>query len=127
MDLTWLKSFKTIKFNTTSGWLEDGQYALTEGGDAYWVIKPGFKGGIPGRGITKVPLDTDIKGLTEVQIIGETSYNEFDLGDGKIYQEESPVAEYAKLAIKDSPMPTKTMTQKEVTDYKRQEGTVTKP
>lgn len=119
-------SFETLKFNTASGWLEEGQYALTERGDAYWVLRPGLKGGIPGKGLEKVPLDTDMSGLKEVQIVGHTAYNEF-LVEDKVVQEEITLEEYRKWGtVRDYPAPTKSLTQEEIDIIKTSEERVTK-
>ena len=102
VELKWIASYETMLFDTTSGWIEDNQYALMEAKDAYFIK-------LPGEVVKEVALDFDLTGLTEVNIIGKAYFHTFLDDDGQtVIREQATKSEYKALAGKSASQPTRT-------------------
>lgn len=92
-------------FDTASGWIEPGQYALTENSGSYFVCETRTvcAHDIP---LVKVPLDTKMNRLTEVSLIGTQHfvYYGLDRTDFEIIGE----VDATKMKQKGGKMPTTT-------------------
>jgi len=96
-DLEWMSSATGVKFDTQSGFLEEGFYALDETEDGFFVNH--------GDGVDLENLDYDLTGLKETQIIGNWSYHQFRDGD-KIIGVETTKEDYDALGLTGAGKPT---------------------
>lgn len=109
MNLTWYRSYETLKFNTPDEDIDVGQYAVSESGRFIYRRDQKNNAHIKNEK-TKEVID-----LTEVTYDPSVRcyYHEFLMSDGRIYREKTTKEEYLKIA-KENKIPAKTLTDQEV-------------
>lgn len=112
--LDWQMSYETVAFNTPSGQLSDGEYAVSESGHSYYIKVAGTPmfevpttGGYFIDSDYKVPYD--LKQMTFRVITGKAWYHVFrDPDDNSKTLEKVTQKEYTDLGKKNAGKPTKT-------------------
>ena len=108
--LQWICGYETLLFDTPSGDLEEGQYAISEDGNkVFYRPSERPKEEFNFRAVKAGELD--VSGMQQVNIIGKAYYNEFLLPNGKKIRERTTAKAYWDAAtIKNHPQPTKEIT-----------------
>jgi hypothetical protein len=127
MDLKWLCSYETIKFDTVDGDLHKGQYAYDKEKNIYYIrttpennsqfsiFYPVDDSGKP------TGIEEKIKSLIEVKIKDKEHmyYDEFVLPDGRLYRIPSAETSYKDLAKPAAPPKEKAVTSADITEIKK--------
>lgn len=123
MKLAWRVSYETVKYDTPDGELHKGQYATD--GQVYFVRNH------PENNYQPEVIDPreDIKwqekiaGKTQVGILPEKMYfDEFLLPDNRVYRLPSTAKKYFDVATKKVAIPTKEVTQAEITEITKDDS-----
>lgn len=127
MELRWLYSYETVKFDTPDGDLHKGQYAEFKGN--YFIrdhpennAQPTIYRTEDDRG-NKIDLKDIIKGLEKIEILKDEHmyYDVFELPDGRLYRAQSPKSSYDSLKVKNSPKVVKSVTEKDILKIKEKD------
>ncbi len=112
--LDWKCSYETYLYSGGDGDLETTEYAEHPDGKHYIVRLEDKKR----QNTRKVDKSFDVSGLTLVDVVGTTCYDEFILPNGKTIRLKGDLAEYKKRAVtKDHPQPSKNATNQELEEW----------
>lgn len=114
-NLKWLCSFTTVGFDTVSGELEAGQYALNEEGDYYYFrdADDAEEKQFQTIGVLRDSDDPrasfNTQNYTQVRILGKAYYHIFSDRTGKTYRVRIGKTEYENLENRNAGAPQKTI------------------